>query len=80
MSFRNAGGAKHAAPMSLQDAKFMVPKTWLRQGLPKGKRGFEQGPGSPGSFRELRGPFERIMDVSGFSRRDESVRGGRVGI
>ena len=50
------------------------------QGLPKGNRGFEQGPGIPGSFREVPGPFGRILDVLGTSRRYERVRGGRVSI
>ena len=50
------------------------------QGLPKGNRGFEQGPGIPGSFREVLGPFRNFLGISGLSRRYERVRGGQVGV
>ena len=53
---------------------------WLRQGVPRGNLGFEQGPGIRRSFREVLGPFGNFTDVSGLPRRYERVRGGRLGI
>ena len=42
-------------------------------------RGFEQGPGIPGSFREVLGLVRNFLDASGLSRRYERLRGGRLG-
>ena len=55
----------------------------LRPALPRdstGNRGFEQGPGIPGSFREIGGGFGDVLGILETSRRDERVRGGRVSI
>ena len=48
--------------------------------VPKGNLGFEQGPGIPGSFREIGGGFGDVLGILGTSRRYERVRGGRLSI